>query len=343
MISTRWPPLLGDPPTSGVIRNQPEDFVVTEIPAYLPSGSGEHLFVFIEKRDLTTERVVQALADQLGMSPREVGTAGLKDRRAVTRQWFSVPRTAGEHLSSFDLDGARVIESGLHGNKLKTGHLKGNNFRILVRDVDPGAWPEIERRSIRLLAGGVPNYYGPQRFGRDGRNEQIGLELLCGKRRQGRGRTLRLLLSAAQSALFNDVLARRIERELFGRALAGDVMVKADSGGIFTCDDPQLDQARMDAFEIHPTGPMFGPHMRTPQGEALAMESRVLESAGLGPDDFLRYGKLTRGTRRPLRIVPAGLAVANAPAGIELSFDLPAGAYATSVLAEFFDYREASR
>ncbi len=342
-MPARWPTLLGAHLAQGVVRSQPEDFLVTEIPAYLPSGSGEHLFVYVEKRDLTTDNVVRALAEQLGISPREVGTAGLKDRRAVTRQWFSVPKSAAEHMADFELDGARVLESGLHGNKLKTGHLKGNRFRILVRGVDADAWLEIESRRERLAACGVPNYYGPQRFGRDGRNEQIGMELLSGKRRQRRGRDLRLLLSAAQSALFNDVLALRIERELFGRALPGDVMLKADTGGIFICDDPQLDQQRMNAFEIHPSGPMFGPRMRTPQGEALAMESLVLESRGLSPDDFQRYAKLTRGTRRPLRIVPEDLAAVQLPAGVELSFSLPAGAYATSVLAEFFDYREANK
>lgn len=343
MMPVRWPPLLGAPGAQGIIRIQPDDFVVDEIPAYLPAGAGEHLFMLIEKRGLTTDDVVRALAGQLGTSPGQVGYAGLKDRRAVTRQWFSVPKAAGEKLAGFNLDGAQVLEKKLHGNKLKTGHLRGNRFRILVREVADDAWPDIERRSTQLLAGGAPNYFGPQRFGRDGRNEQLGLELLRGRRRQRRGRMLRMFLSAAQSALYNDLLAGRIQRGLFGRALPGDVMIKADSGGMFICEDARVDQQRMDAFEIHPSGPMFGPHMRMPTGEVLEIESGLLESANLALDDFKRYAKLTRGTRRPLRIVPADLTLVRTLAGIELSFSLPAGAYATSVLAELFDYREANR
>src|SRR5882724_4524297 len=166
----------------GRIKSMPEDFEVEEIPAYLPSGSGEFLYLWIEKRDLGAEYFSRQIAKRLDIPVGEVGTAGLKDRRAVTRQWVSVPGNVEERLAGVDGDGIRVLQVSRHGNKLRPGHLHGNRFRVLLRDVPP----TDENQSLlaelveRLVTQGLPNYYGEQRFGRDGDTLQLGGSLLAG-------------------------------------------------------------------------------------------------------------------------------------------------------------------
>ncbi len=342
-MPNRWPTLNEQPTWQGVIRTEPQDFQVEEIPAYLPSGSGEHLMILVEKCDRTTENVIKELVNQTNTGRGQIGHAGMKDRRAVTRQWLSLPASAKDQLADFKLEGVKIIQTGLHGNKLKTGHLKGNRFNIRVRGLDQEATHALVQRSQLVAKTGIPNYFGPQRFGRDGANEQTGRELICGKRKERNRQTLRLMLSALQSALFNDVLAERIKQAMFQKVFAGDLLSKADTGGMFICSEPDIDQARMDAGQVHPTGPMFGPKMRTPQGEIEKMEQDILAAAGLDANAFRKYAKLTRGTRRALRVIPADFKTDENQGSLVLAFSLPAGAYATSVLRELVDYREASK
>src|SRR6266404_954308 len=164
------PPLLTAdlPGVGGKIKAIPEDFEVEEIPAYAPSGEGDFLYLWIEKRDMGAEYFQRQIARRLDIPPGEVGTAGLKDRHAVTRQMVSVPLRAEDRLAQLEGDGIRVLNVQRHENKLKPGHLHGNHFRILVRDVDPAALPQLESVLQRLREQGLPNFYGPQRFGRDG-------------------------------------------------------------------------------------------------------------------------------------------------------------------------------
>ena len=333
-MQDRWPTLLDPPPVAGTIRKQPEDFQVEEIPAYLPAGEGSHLFLLVEKTLRTTDEVVRALSKQLRLPAGQIGCAGLKDRAALTRQWLSVPAEARSRLDSFRLEGVSILQSDLHTNKLKTGHLKGNRFHIRIGDLQPKDGDEIAFRCTILREKGVPNYFGPQRFGRDGQNEAAGRELLGGQSARRDKRTLRLLLSAVQSGLFNDVLARRLSNGMFHQALVGDVMIKADTGGRFLCEDPKLDQPRMDALEIHPSGPIFGPKMKAAGGEPGDIEREVLDASGLNEASFTRFPKLTRGTRRPLRLIPEELQAEPAPDCVLLSFSLVAGGYATSVIHE---------
>jgi tRNA pseudouridine13 synthase len=330
----RWPTRLDPPSITGTIRKEPEDFQVEEIPAYLPAGQGSHLFLHVEKRNRTTDEVVRALAKYLRIKTGQIGCAGLKDRAALTRQWLSIPAEAREGLDTFRLEGATIIRSDLHTNKLKTGHLKGNRFHIRIRDLGANGNDEIARRCTALAEKGVPNYFGPQRFGRDGQNEAAGRELLAGGKGRRDTRTLRLLLSAVQSGLFNDVLALRLSRGLFNQALEGDLLIKADTGGRFLCEDPEREQPRMDAQEIHPSGPIFGPKMKTARGEPGNMERDVLRDSGLTEAAFSKFPKLTRGTRRPLRLMPEGLSVEPQGDSVLLSFALVAGGYATSVIRE---------
>ena len=226
LLQQRAVPLLtGDlPGTSGMVRVAEEDFFVEELPLYEPSGSGEHLLLTVEKRGRTTPEVAKEIALLLGARERDAGTAGLKDRRAVTVQRISVAtRAPAEEALRIKGPGFRVLAAARHGNKLRPGHLRGNRFRIVVRGVVPEALPRAEAICARLRAQGAANLFGPQRFGKRGDNAALGHAILL-RETQVRDRFLRrMALSALQSELFNRCLAARIADGLFGTAIAGDV------------------------------------------------------------------------------------------------------------------------
>ena len=327
--------------TGGVLKSDPEDFIVEEIPAYLPAGSGEHLYLWIEKRDLSADLMLDRLAKGLGVSRNDIGAAGIKDRRAVTRQWLSVPARCEPALAGLEIEGFRILDRARHGNKLRTGHLKGNRFEIRLRDVVESAAGAADRIADLLRESGVPNLYGDQRFGLDNQTLELGLALLRGEKAARsipfarRKFLLRLALSSVQSALFNDLLAARLADGTLNKVQFGDVLQVVASGGCFVAEDAAVEQARCDAGETVITGPMFGPRMKLPTGEAAALEGRILEEWRLKPEMFERFPDLTSGTRRPL-LVSAGNLEARVVAGsLELRFDLPSGAYATSVTREF--------
>jgi tRNA pseudouridine13 synthase len=331
------PPLLTPelPGTGGRIKVQLEDFEVEEIPAYEPAGTGDHLFLWIEKRDLGAEFFVRQIAKRLGIPPGEIGTAGLKDRRAVTRQWVSLPAAVESRLADLDGDGVRVLRVSRHGNKLRPGHLRGNRFRILIRDVAPNAADLAAPILDRIRRDGLPNFYGPQRFGHDGETARLGFDLLRGERRGGRNPFLRkLALSAAQSVLFNDYLGRRLTDGLLRTVLAGDVMAKWPAGGMFVARDTQAEQARFDARETVHAGPMFGKKTFAAEGVAVDREAAVLRDVGLTAESFAGFGKLLMGTRRHNLVYVDDLAAELEPDGLRLTFTMPAGSYATVLLRE---------
>lgn len=332
------PPLLTAdlPGVGGTIKHLPEDFEVEEVPAYEPSGAGDHLYLWVEKRDTGAEFFVRQVAKQLGLAPGEVGTAGLKDRRAVTRQWVSVPASAEPRLAAVDGDGIRVLKVSRHTNKLKPGHLRGNRFRILVRGADPAKADVAAAVAERIRRDGLPNYYGPQRFGKDGETLELGLRLLRGERPDRRPSPflLKLALSAAQAHLFNLCLAGRMTDQLLRRVLAGDVMVKWPFGGMFVVTDVPREQARFDARETIHAGPIFGRKTFASAGVVAEREAAVLSAAGLTPRAFDGFGKLVQGTRRANLVYVDDLATAWEPDGLRLTLTLPAGSYATVLLRE---------
>jgi tRNA pseudouridine13 synthase len=331
------PPLLTAhlPGIGGRIKQLPEDFEVEEIPAYELSGSGEHLFLWIEKRDMGAEFFVRQLARRLNIPPGEIGTAGLKDRHAVTRQWVSVPVGAEERLNQLDGDGIRLLRVSRHGNKLKAGHLHGNRFRILIRDVDPRAAERLKAVLASLRGQGLPNYYGPQRFGHDGETLRLGLILLRREKANVRSGFLRkLALSAAQAALFNHYLGRRLADGLLRRVLAGDVLARWPFGGMFVAEDVAREQERFDRREVVHAGPIFGRKTFAARGEAAEREAETLAAFGLAPAGFAGFGKLLQGTRRHNVIYVDDLAAAGETEGVRLTFTLPAGSYATVLLRE---------
>jgi tRNA pseudouridine13 synthase len=320
------------PGVGGRIKVEPADFEVEEIPAYEPSGTGEHLYLWIEKTDMGAEYFARQVARRLNIPNSEVGTAGLKDRRAVTRQWVSVPATCEPQLAQLDGDGIRVLNVSRHSNKLKPGHLKGNRFRVFVRDATPA---DVEPILNRVRELGLPNFYGPQRFGRDGETAALGMAMLKGEPTKVRNPFLRkLALSAAQSLLFNDYLARRMADGLFRTVLAGDVMAKWPAGGMFTATDVPTEQRRFDARETVTAGPMFGRKTFPAHADAADREAAVLEGAGLSRASFEGFGKLVMGTRRHNLVYVEDLSANWEAEGLRLTFTLPAGSYATVLLRE---------
>lgn len=330
------PPLLTAdlPGTGGRIKESPEDFEVEEIPAYEPCGSGGFLYLWIEKRGMGAEYFARQLARRLGIAAGDVGTAGLKDRHAVTRQMVSVPEHVEDRLDAVNGDGVQLLKVSRHGNKLRPGHLHGNRFRVLVRGVEAGAADRLAPLLDRLRAKGLPNYYGPQRFGRDGETVLLGLDLLHGKKRERRSFLRKLALSAVQSALFNHYLGQRLADGLLRRVLTGDVMARWPFGGLFVAEDRDREQARLDARAIVPAGPIFGRKTFAARGEAAEREAAVLTGAGLSAAAFSGFGKLLQGTRRQNFIYLDDITAAAEPDGVRLSFTLPAGSYATVLLRE---------
>lgn len=323
-----------------VIRRSPDDFVVDELPAYEACGEGEHLFVRIRKRGTTTLDALSALCRALDVDVRSAGFAGMKDRHAVTTQTLSLPFPLARPIDDarrLALPGIDVLEVARHRNKLKPGHLVGNRFRIVLREIDPASLDGVVAALEAAGKLGVPNAFGPQRFGRDGDNAERALAWLSGRDRGPRDkRAQRLLFSALQSRLFNLVLARRVERGTWWAPLRGDLVKKRETGGLFLCDDPDADRPRAERGEIAPTGPIFGAKMRWPEGEAAEIEREILLREAGAKDAFDRHRHLGEGSRRALRLLPEGLSVermAEDPRALAVTFVLPKGGYATTVLA----------
>ncbi len=323
----------GGPPLRGVMRANAVDFEVREIAGFEPEGSGEHVFLDIEKRDANTEWVARRLAAVLGLAPVAIGFSGLKDRHALTRQAFSVhlPGKADPDWQALAIEGVRVLGARRHPRKLKRGSHRGNHFRIHLRGIE-GDRARAEMTLAAVLRDGVPNYFGEQRFGRDGGNLRLAEALFAGVRL---GRSDRAFaLSAARSLLFNRVLARRIEAGSWNRALDGEVWMLAGTHSIFGPQAPDAElERRLAAFDIDPTGPLWGRGELRSAGEVRALEQAVgeaearfargLEAVDLGQE------------RRPLRLRASDLGHEwTRDDGLVLEFSLPAGTFATALVRE---------
>ena len=333
--------------TGGVLRTRDEDFIVDEELPYAPAGTGDHVFVRIEKRGMTSPEAAHVIARTLGIRERDIGIAGMKDRRAVTRQWLSLPPRSvatPEQALALELtapagDAAlRILEAHRHPHKLRTGHVRANRFVLRVRGACEGAAARAEAILAALAQPpGAPNWYGEQRFGRDGDNAARGKALVTGARALGRDRRMdRLMVSALQSQLFNDWLVARLADGLYRTVIAGDLLHKR-GGGMFACDDPATDAARLAAGELVVTGPMFGDHMRQPvDGSAAAeREAQILAHHELDRAVFANVRAIAEGTRRDATIEVAEVAIVGVDAQtIDVAFTLPGGAYATTVMRE---------
>jgi tRNA pseudouridine13 synthase len=315
------------------LRAEPEDFWVEEIPLYAPSGEGGHTFVRVEKRLRTTEEVARDLARAAGVAPRDVGYAGRKDRRAVAIQWLSVPGLDPRSARGLVLPGASVLEAVSHPHKLRTGQLRGNRFEIAVRDVSEVEAERAAAVARELRRRGLPNRYGVQRFGREGDNDARAAALLRGEPVRGSRRELRFLLSALQSRVFNAALDERVLPP--DRLELGDLAARHDSGGLFVVEDLERESARAEAFEISPTGPIFGAKMPRASGRVAEREQALLARFGVEdprPPRGVRLG----GGRRVLRVPLAEWAERFEGGVLHLHFALPAGSYATVLIEALF-------
>lgn len=328
------------PGTGGRIRETADDFIVEEIPAYLPEGNGEFLYLWIEKRGLSAEQLTSHLARLLGVAHQDIGMAGLKDRHAVTRQFVSVPARCEPDAGRIDHPQIKVLSSARHRNKLRPGHLRGNRFEVVVRDVGPDALERATAVVERIHRTGFPNYFGDQRFGHQHETLRLGLDLLRGVKEPGqiprarRKFLLRLALSSVQSALFNRTVADRLFSGTLFQVQPGDVMQVVASGGPFVVEDVAREQPRFEARETVIAGPMFGPRMKPAAGIVAEWEDRTLAEAGLSRADFEKFPQLTSGTRRASLIWPADLVVTPVERGVKFEFTLTSGSYATVLLRE---------
>lgn len=336
-LARAWPRL----GIRGRIRTIPEDFAVFEALGFQPDGEGEHGLLRVRKTGCNTQWVARTLARAGGVSARDVGYAGLKDRRAVAEQWFSVPARAIGPLRDTDFgdSGIEILDAARHRRKLRRGVHRANRFRIVVRDLDAGDsdLAGLHDRLGAIAGRGVPNYFGPQRFGRGGGNLDLVRRIADGQRlnRQQRG----FALSAARGHLFNAVLSARVARGSWDRLLPGDLSMLHGSRSTFpvTAPDPTL-QRRLSEHDIHPSGPLWGRGGSPAQAEIARLEedtarslsdfAAVLETAGLEQE------------RRALRLTVADLSWEFGDRSLILGFELGRGGYATAVLRELVDVSE---
>jgi len=332
-----WERYLGRPEVAARLRTAPEDFQVRELPLIEPEGVGSHLWLEVQKRDANTQWVASQLAAAAGVAMRDVGFAGMKDRRAVTTQWYSIglQEAANADCDLWEIPGVTVLRACRHRRKLQRGALRGNQFRILLRQLQ-GATDTLPGRLATVARVGVPNYFGSQRFGHSGANvERAARWLEKGGRIKRHQRSV--YLSAARSYLFNLLLSERVRNSSWDRLVNGDIAMLDGSRSTFSCSLPDEELERRCAeFDIHPTGPLPGRLRRkgsgAATGEAAAMEKSVLEPHR-GLIEALARAGVDAG-RRSLRIVPSGLSWQLDESSLELEFTLPPGAYATSVLRE---------
>ncbi len=324
----------GSPPVAGTLRSTPQDFVVDEILGFEPQGEGTHAFLHIEKIGTNTEWLARQLARLAGVKPVDVGYAGLKDRDAVTRQWFSVNLAGREEpdWAQLQIPGVQVLSATRHGRKLKRGALQGNCFEIVVRGLD-GDLVALEERLQMIAAEGVPNYFGEQRFGHEGDNLEKALAMFEGRLRERNQHKRGLYLSAARSFLFNQVLARRVDDGSWNRAIEGDVMMLEGSHSVFAAPEPDEEIfRRLAEGDIHPTGPLWGKGESIATAAVLTLETDVVSQSSVVAQGLERAGLEQQ--RRALRLAVDEPTWQIAEDTLTLKFRLPAGAYATTVLRE---------
>lgn len=334
-----WPHAYGGPSGTGNIKTVPDDFIVEEILPFAPDGSGEHVFLHIEKIGENTEYVARQLARHAGVRQHNVGFAGLKDRHGRTRQWFSVwlPGKEDPDWSALESENLKILAVSRHARKLKRGVLAGNRFDLLVRNWQ-GNREIAERQLLAIKTHGFPNYFGEQRFGHQGRNIEKALAMFQGIRVKREQRSI--YLSAARSYLFNLMLAERVRTQTWNKALPGDVLQLDGSHSRFRADE--IDTAlinRLETGDLHPTGALWGKGDRGVAGDALDLERSIIDAHPELAEGLLKSG--LEADRRALRIKPENLRwQIEGDATLRLSFGLPAGSYATALLREIITTNE---
>ncbi len=327
------PRALGTPLPPARLKVEPEDFLVEEQLSFVPSGSGPHWLLSVEKRNANTQWVAKELGILAGVPIDAIGYAGLKDRHAVTRQWFSVPAALGaEYWRAVRTAEFKVLDVQGNSRKLKRGALSGNRFKIRLRDA-PWSAAQLEEKLTLIKSHGVPNYFGPQRFGRGGCNLDR-VQLWAESGHAPRGRALRAFtLSAARSLLFNSLLARRVAARDWDQLAVGDLasLDGSDSHFLVTAVDEEL-LRRSAAFDVHPSGALWGRGEPASRGAALRVELDAVQSMGAVAELLAQEG--LRQERRALRCAVRELVALQDEGTVTLSFLLGRGQFATAVLRE---------
>lgn len=331
-----WQRAHGSPVFQGLIKQSPSDFQVNETLGFSPSGDGEHDFLWLEKEGANTVWVARALAKYAGVADHDVGYAGLKDRQALTRQWFSVRRPTGEGTDwqGYDQSNVRILEVSRNQRKLKRGANSGNHFRIAMNCAGADRQAIVERLEL-IRDFGVPNYFGEQRFGRDGGNLQLVKELFSGKRLKRDKRSI--ALSSARSYLFNEILQARVVDNNWSEALPGEVLNLDGTGSVFTPNsiDDEI-KSRLQSLDIHPTGALWGKGEPNGQGQAIEYDR---SAAATFPDLAAGLEKFGLSqARRALRLHVRELKWEFTDDVLWLDFELTSGAFATAVLREILVY-----
>ncbi|MDF1875092.1 tRNA pseudouridine(13) synthase TruD [Sulfurimonas sp. SAG-AH-194-I05] len=329
------------------------DFVVEELPLYDFSGEGEHLILFVRKKNIATMELVSILAKYLGIKNKEIGYAGLKDKYAMTKQYISIHKQHEEAMDTFTHEGIKILSKTYHNNKIRIGHLKGNRFYIKLKKVNPTSAIKMDEALKNISEFGMPNYFGYQRFGNDGDNHIQGEQIAKGTKRERNPKIRKFLISAYQSHLFNMWLSRRLEintllanfeaKELESllnipleelkklkkqkhpfKVLFGDIMEHYPHGRLFDFDGSEEDLERFNTRNISVTGMLCG--------EKVKMSSLTAGIIEKDFDDTINAD----GARRYAWVYPVGVEGRfNAiEAQYELNFTLPKGSYATVLIEE---------
>lgn len=330
-----WPHAYDGPTGHGDIKTEPDDFIVEEFLSFAPEGSGEHVFLHIEKIGENTEYVARLLARHAGVRQRDVSYAGMKDRHGRTGQWFSVwlPGKEDPDWSGVENENLKVLEAVRHARKLKRGVLAGNRFTLLIRNWQ-GDLEVAEQQLRQIQQHGFPNYFGEQRFGHQGRNVEKALAMFQGAKIKREQRSI--YLSAARSFLFNLILAERVNTQTWNRALPGDVFKLDKTNSHFRAES--VDQAlieRLESGDISPTGALWGKGGSGVTDEAQALEQHIIDAHPELADGLLKAD--LEADRRALRVKPENLVWEFEANALRLSFGLPAGSYATALLREVVD------
>jgi len=330
----------GEPPVKGVIRSCPEDFQVDEMLGFEPDGQGEHFLLHIQKRNTNTEWLARQLARFVDINPMDVSYAGLKDRNAVTTQWFSVrlPGISEPDWSAFSTEEYQVLSAERHSRKLRRGSLQGNRFSMIVRELQ-GDFVQLEQRLTHIKQQGVPNYFGEQRFGHDGDNLKMAYMMLVENKRIKNRQKRSLYLSAARSLLFNLVCSVRLKNNSWQTGLDGDAMMLSGSHSYFVAEmlDDEIRQ-RLAEDDIVPTGPLWGRGELVTKGDARQLEQVTLDAYSDWFEGLEKIG--LKQERRALCVKPVDFCwqLDEQQKILEIQFMLPAGSYATSVLREVVNY-----
>jgi tRNA pseudouridine13 synthase len=327
-----WARAHGAPLFTATIRDRPSDFQVEENLGFDFSGSGEHDYLWAEKTAANTDWVARQLARHAGVRPADVGYSGMKDRHAITRQWFSVPGRGAVDWGTFGADGVVILDVQRHHRKLRRGAHKSNAFRIALRTPDTSGMRQlIDERLERMAACGVPNYFGPQRFGHNAANLDLARRLFAGARLKRDKRSI--AISAARSFLFNEILSLRVADGSWECILPGELVNLDGTGSVFRADEvDETIERRAAELDIHPTATLWGLRSGISPGVIESLEQRVADahsdlSAGL---EHLE----AKAAHRPLRLRVAELSWDVEDDALWLDFTLPAGGFATAVLRE---------